>query len=74
MYGNREEPPVSATTKAIAAVVIFAAIQLALLLYSFSHPWINDIVTSSFLLSIVFYLAVFDYHTRKMRAAGKRRT
>jgi hypothetical protein len=63
---------VSATTKAMAAVVIFAVTQFALLLFSFSHPSINSFVTASFLLGIVFYGAVFDYHARKMRAARKR--
>jgi len=66
------DPSVSATTKAITAVVIFAATQFALLLCSFSHPSISSYVTASFLLGIVFYVAVFDYHARKMRAAGKR--
>jgi hypothetical protein len=63
---------VSATTKAIAAVIIFAVTQLALLLCSFFHPSISSYVTASFLLGIVFYVAVFDYHALKMRAAGKR--
>jgi hypothetical protein len=57
----------SATTKAIAAVVIFFATQLTLLLYSICHPSISSFVTASFLLGMVFYPAVCDYHARKMR-------
>jgi hypothetical protein len=63
---------VSATTKAIAAVVIFAVTQLTLLLYSFSHPGISGLVTGSFVLSIIFYVVVFDYHALAMRTSGKR--
>jgi hypothetical protein len=62
---------VGATTKAIAAVVIFGVIQLTLLLYSVRHPSISSFVTASFLFGMVFYLAVWDYHSRKMRASGK---
>ena len=61
----------SATTKAIAAVVIFAVTQLTLLLYSLSHPGISGLVTSSFVLSIIFYVAVFDYHAARMKTSGK---
>jgi hypothetical protein len=63
-----KEPMMSATTKAVAAVVIFGVIQLALILYSSCHPWINAFVTASFVLSMIFSSAVYDYHSRKMRA------
>ena len=63
---------VNATTKAVAAVSMFAVIQSGLLFYSFSHPSFSGLVTSSFLFSIVFYLIVFEYHARKMKTSEKR--
>ena len=62
---------VSATAKAITAVVIFGMTQLTLLLYSFRHPSISGLVTASFPLATIFYVAVWDYHAQKMRASGK---
>lgn len=61
----------SATKKAIAAVAIFAIIQLILLFYSFSHPSVDGLVTSSFMLSLIFYPIVWDYHARKMKGSEK---
>jgi hypothetical protein len=72
IHGNWREPIVSATTKAITAIVIFAVTQLTLVLYSCSHPSIDGFVTASFLLGMVFHGAVFDYHARKMTTSGKR--
>jgi hypothetical protein len=59
---------VTATTKALTAVVVFGVTQLALLLYSFRHPSLGSFVTASFSLAMIFYPAVCDYHARKMRA------
>jgi hypothetical protein len=58
----------SATKKAICAVVLFAAFQLTLFFYSFSHPSANGLVTGSFMLTMIFYPAVFRYHSQKMKA------
>ena len=63
---------VNATTKAVAAVSICALIQLILLFYSFSHPSVDGLVTSSFVFTIVFYPMVFEYHARQMKTSEKR--
>ena len=62
----------NATTKAIAAIAVSAMTQLALLFYSVSHPSADALVTASFLFSIVFYPAVFEYHTNEMKASKQR--
>jgi hypothetical protein len=58
---------VNATTKAVSVVAIFSLAQLTLLFYSISHPSIDDWVTISFVISIVFYPVVFAYHGKRIK-------
>jgi hypothetical protein len=57
-----------ATKLAVGAVMIFAAIQVALVFYSTCHPSVNGLVTASCLLSIVLYPAIGRYHAKKVKA------
>lgn len=68
-----------ATTRAISVVAvsvvaIFGIAQLTLLFYSISHPSINDWLTTSFVISIVFYPIVIEHHARRMKACKERST
>lgn len=60
------------TKQAVCAVVAFAAVQVALVFYSTSHPSVNSLITASCVLSIVLYPAIGRYHERKMRTSGAR--
>jgi ABC-type phosphate transport system permease subunit len=62
----------SATKNAICAIVIFSVFQLTLFFYSFSHPSANGLVAGSFMLTMIFYPAVFRYHAQKMKALKNR--